>query len=173
MHTNCVIKTPSLRNIKVLLQTCGRHLRRRTTFMITALSYIQAMPVYIYINFNRPLQNFVHCNPGDTWGPSCFNRHTLRPVKNHSTQRAPAKYIEAETIWQPFCIWYFQIHFLEWKSLHFDSYLNEICSKSFNSQEASNDSNKGLMPNKRQAIVLINDARIKWCMRICHSVSMS
>ena len=36
--------------------------------------------------------------------------------------------LKVETKWLPFCRWHFQIHFLAWKLLDFDSNFTEICS---------------------------------------------
>ena len=38
------------------------------------------------------------------------------------------KHIKAGTKWLPFCRQHFQMNFLQWKSLHFDSNFSEMCS---------------------------------------------
>ena len=43
------------------------------------------------------------------------------------TGRTSLYYIETETKW--FSTWRFQIHFLEWKCMHFDKYFTDVYPK--------------------------------------------
>ena len=49
-----------------------------------------------------------------------------------------------------------QIHFHEWQVLYFDSHFSEVCLSWSNWQYVSVDSDNGLSPNMRQAIIRIN-----------------
>ena len=48
------------------------------------------------------------------------------------------------------------------KMMYFDSNLNGICSNGFTLQHASNGSDNGLAPNRRQAIIWTNDLPVYW-----------
>ena len=56
----------------------------------------------------------------------------------------------------------FQIHFLEWKLLYFNSNFTEVCSQKSNWQYASIGSDNGMAPNRRQAIIWDNAVPIHW-----------
>ena len=71
-------------------------------------------------------------------------------------------YIEAETKLSPFYKRYFQIHFWVWTSYHFHSNFSEICSQRSNEQHTSIDSDNGLVPNRRQAIIWFDYGLIYW-----------
>ena len=75
-----------------------------------------------------------------------------------------ALHIESETKWSPFCRRHFQVHFVEWKLLNFNHNFPEICSSGCNWQYGSIGSDNGLAPNRRQAIIRINDGLGYWCI---------
>ena len=60
--------------------------------------------------------------------------------------------------------------------LYFESNVTEICSLWSNYKPAGMhciDSDNGMAPSKRQAIIWINDDIIYWCIYMRHSASMS
>ena len=57
---------------------------------------------------------------------------------------------------------HFQIHFLEWKGLYFDSNFTEGCYYVSNWQEVCIGSGNYLAPNRRQAITLTNVDPVYW-----------
>ena len=64
---------------------------------------------------------------------------------------------ETRTKWRIFGRRYIQMHFLEWKSLYFDSNFTEVCSQWFNSQCVSIGWCNGLAPSRQQAIMWTNE----------------
>ena len=75
-----------------------------------------------------------------------------------------ALHIESETKWPPFRRRHFQVHFVECKLLNFNHNFPEICSSGCNWQYGSIGSDNGLAPNRRQAIIWINDGLGYWCI---------
>ena len=77
------------------------------------------------------------------------------------------------TKWLTFCRRHFQLHFLGWKPLYFDSNFAEIYYKESIWQYVSIVSGDGLAPVRRQAIVWTNDDPVcrhifvTWPQRIC------
>ena len=67
-----------------------------------------------------------------------------------------------ETKWLPFCRRHFQMNFLVWKSLYFDSTSTEICTKGSNSKYSSIGSGNGLTPNRREDIIWTNYGLVHW-----------
>ena len=64
----------------------------------------------------------------------------------------------------PLCWRWFQIHFLLWKLLYFDSNVTEICCEVFNYQNNSIDLDNGLALIRRQAVIWNNDVLVHWRM---------
>ena len=71
-------------------------------------------------------------------------------------------YIETKTKWSAFCSRHFQMNFRSSKSSYFDSNFTETCSQGFIKQQDNIDSDNGLAPNRRQAIIWINDGISNW-----------
>ena len=63
---------------------------------------------------------------------------------------------------RPFFRRHFQMHFLEWKLLYFDSNFTEVCSLGFKSQWAIIGSDNGLVPTRRQAFIWANGGLVHW-----------
>ena len=64
-----------------------------------------------------------------------------------------SQHIEAETKWLSFCKQHFQVNFLVWKLLNIHSIFIEISSPGCDYPYANIDSDNGLAPNRRQAII--------------------
>ena len=62
------------------------------------------------------------------------------------TSKAIPQHIEAETKWQPFLRWHFQMLFLEWKCMNFYQYFTEVCTQGSNQQYFIIGSDNGLVP---------------------------
>ena len=57
---------------------------------------------------------------------------------------------------------HFEMHFLEWIYMNFDSYFTDICSNWSNWQYSSTGSDNGLVLGRQRAIFLTNDGLIHW-----------
>ena len=66
------------------------------------------------------------------------------------------------TKWPPFRKRHFQMNFLEWKFLCFDSNFTEVCCQGSNRQYVSIGLSNGLAPNRRQAITWTNADPVHW-----------
>ena len=64
--------------------------------------------------------------------------------------------------WPSFSRRYLQTHYHEWKVLYFDLNFTGVCSQVSNWQYLSIGLDKGLAPNKRQAIIWTNADPIRW-----------
>ena len=73
----------------------------------------------------------------------------------------------------PFYRKYFWINFLALKLLYLDPNLSDISSRFCKRQYASNGSDNGLAPSRRQAIIWINDVIFHWRIHGSHGLDHS
>ena len=90
--------------------------------------------------------------------PYCFSRSSNKSI------------ISPWTKWLPIRRWCFQMHFHEWK-VYFESTFTEIWSQGHNQQYSSINSDNGLAPIRRQAIILINTVPSSWRIYECKSAN--
>ena len=63
------------------------------------------------------------------------------------------------------------MHFLDWKSLNFDSYFPEFCSKDYNLLQTIDGSGKRSVPNRWESITWTNNAPVQWHIYALRSLS--
>ena len=83
-------------------------------------------------------------------GMSTYHNKVLEQSQNEILQ------IEADTKWPPFYRRRSEIDFLEWKYMNFDWNFIEFCSYESNWKYSIIDSDNGLAPTRRQAIIWTN-----------------
>ena len=94
------------------------------------------------------------------------------PTRRYTRYRGQDKYWPRSRLWPTFCRQHFNLHFLQWKLLCFDSNFTEICSQGYTSCYSSIHSDNSLVPNRRQAIIWTSDVLFPDAY-IHHSASMS
>ena len=72
----------------------------------------------------------------------------------------------------PFGGWHFAMHFLEWKSLYFDSNFTEVFTQGSSWQYPSIGSGCGLVRIRWQANTWINDDTVHWCIYLSFSLNI-
>ena len=75
--------------------------------------------------------------------------------------------------WSSFCIRRFELYFLKWKLLYFDSNLTNVYFQGFNWHQASVGLHIGLAPNRRRAFNCSTGGLVDKCICMRQPVSLS